>query len=425
MAIGELLDRKVTREDVLNLHVYGKAHGISLAEVLRINGVVDVLADRDEACRMARSWVPVVDHEVPIGDPDRQAVIPVDYGRGRVGETQRLDEGDYILLWVRDIEPNGSVLVDYARGQFVGYQPPPLLGEPDAGKASGGYDASYGAGSPDALMPPKEPGSELAMRGASVDQPLLPRRARYPGSRVLRLGTPKGNYEYPLRVCTRTGPAQVQVGGGGSACYGGRLIVDERLFVHGTYHFGLRMYFGYTSFPIPEYAARPVGGNTFEVVETSSVTASYDVAVLLAAYPFGRDPRRFSYNPLTEEYWKSAALLTGFGVRNLTAPWEDFYLGGSLPVANGVSLTLLAHVGLRGVALDVRAGDTFVSGEASPRLEDHYTIEDAIVVGGSIGMSFDYDLFERAFMNIWDRISPRGYFTSSGSASARSLPEGF
>jgi hypothetical protein len=380
---------------------------------------------------MARSWVPVVDHEVPVGDPDKQAVIPLDYGRGRVGETQRLDEGDYILLWVSDIEPNGSVLVEYASGQFVGYQPPPLLGEPDAGTSSAGgssetYDPVTGtyvktpaAGTPD------DPGSELAMRAAAVDQPLLPRRARYPGSRVLRLGTPKGNYQYPLRVCTRNGPAPPLVGGAGSPCFGGRLIVDEKLFVHGTYHFGLRMYFGYTSFPIPEYSARPIGNQTFEVVETSSVTAEYDVAVLLAAYPFGRDPRRFSYNPFTEEYWKSAALLTGFGVRNLTSPWEDFYLGGSLPVANGVSLTLLAHIGLRGVALDVRAGDTFVSESTSPNLEDHYTIEDAIVVGGSIGMSFDYDLFERAFMNIWDRLSPKGQFTSSGTSGARSLPEGF
>jgi len=109
----------------------------------------------------------------------------------------------------------------------------------------------------------------------------------------------------------------------------------------------------------------------------------------------------------------------------VTAPWENFYLGGSLPVANGVSLSLMAHVGLRGVPLDVRAGDTFTSESTAPRLSDHYTVEDAIVVGGSVGMSFDYDLFERAFTSIWDRISPRGYFTSSGSSSARSLPEGF
>ena len=82
-------------------------------------------ASRQEACRIARSWVPVVDHEVPIGLSDRQSVIPVQFGRGRDGETEQVRKGDYVVLWVRDIEPAGSILVEYANGQTVGYQPPP------------------------------------------------------------------------------------------------------------------------------------------------------------------------------------------------------------------------------------------------------------------------------------------------------------
>ena len=51
------------------------------------------------------------------------------------------------------------------------------------------------------------PGSALRGGMAGVDQPLLPRRARYPGSRVLRLGAPAGNHSYDLRVCRSTGAA--------------------------------------------------------------------------------------------------------------------------------------------------------------------------------------------------------------------------
>ncbi|MCB9560813.1 MAG: hypothetical protein H6708_10440 [Kofleriaceae bacterium] len=430
MHIGRLIDEPVTREDVLSLRVYGKAHGISLAEVLRINGVTDPVADRDEACRMARSWVPVVDHEVPIGTPSEQAVIPLTYGRGRVGETQRIDEGDYVVLWVKDIEPAGSVVVEYAKGQYVGYQPPPLLGEPgsaatidpNAGAAGDefgdGGDVESGGVVPAAPRPPTGgPGTSLAMRAASVEQPLLPRRARYPGSRVLRLGTPSGNHEFPLRVCTTTGAVNIKGTTGG--CTGARVIVDEKLFVNGSYHFGLRMFFGYTGFPTPAYTARPLGGGAYEVVQTSATTSEYDLAVLLATYPFGRDPRRFSYDPLSADYWKSAAVLAGFGVRNITRPWDDFYLGASLPIGNGVSLTGLAHVGRRDVALDVHAGDTFTSADPAPDVTSVYPTSEAIVVGASVGLSFDYDLFERAFISIWDRLAGRSQFQAAGRATRR------
>ena len=167
----------VSGEDVLGIHVLGKARGVSLAEVLRVNGVPGYTGEtlamrtskgsRQEACRVARSWVPVVDHEVPIGDANAQAIIPISFGRGRDGETKNIRKGDHVVLWVRGIEPAGSVLAEYARGQTVGYQPPPLLGEPP--------DQTAALSGPDGLMSPT---AELRGGGAGVGQPLLPRRAR-------------------------------------------------------------------------------------------------------------------------------------------------------------------------------------------------------------------------------------------------------
>ena len=49
-----------------------------------------------------------------------------------------------------------------------------------------------------------------------------------------------------------------------------------------------------------------------------------------------------------------------------------------------------------------------------------YGLTTALVVGFSVGLSFDYDLFERAFTNIWDRLSGKKYFTASGRSSTRS-----
>jgi len=442
MQIGRLIDRKVTRDDVLNLHVFGKAHGVSLAEVLRVNNITDIQANQEEACRMARSWVPVVDHEVPIGDPDRQAVIPIEFGRGRVGETQRLDEGDAIMLWVKDIEPSGSVMIEYAAGQYVGYQPPPLLGEPEPPASppddSGlelvpiGYDAD---GNPlYAKNPGYEPGSSIGMAMAAVDLPLLPRRARYPGSRVLRLGAPKGNYEFPLRVCTKIGAdtALINQGVGAGAvsgcASGGRVIVDEKMFIHGSSHFGVKLFFGYTAYPaLAQYGAQPLGGGGFEVVETAPYATDYDVAVLMAVYPFGRDPRRFSFKPWTAEYWKSFALLAGFGVKGLKSPFHDFYGGVGLPVGNGISLDVLAHISRRDVLLGVRAGDTFTSTDASPDVSDHYASGTGFVGGITMGLSFDYDLFERAFTNVINRFRGGGAttFDASSDQGSRSEPGGY
>ncbi len=411
MHIGRLIAHDVTRDDVLNLHVFGKANGVSLAEVLRVNNVFDVVNDNEEACRIARSWVPVVDHEVPIGDPDTQAVIPVDFGRGRVGETQRLDEGDAIMLWVKNIEPAGSIMVDYAEGQFVGYRPPPLLGEPvpEGGVAPGtpteaiGFDANgapiYGA-----------PTNALPMAMSSVSQPLLPRRARYPGSRVLRLGAPSGNYEFQLHVCTGV---NVDLVASGACASGGRVIVDEKMFIHGSSHFGIKLMFGYSAFPgLAEYAAKPIGSSGYEVVETSGFTTDYDVAVLMAVYPFGRDPRRFSFNPLSADYWKSFALLGGFGVKGLSSPFHEFYGGIGIPIGNGVSLSALAHISRRELLLGVQPGDMI----DTPDISANYATKTGFAVGATIGLSFDYDLFERAFTNVIDRF--RGGASTTFDASS-------
>jgi hypothetical protein len=149
---------------------------VSLAEVLRINVAgfdPDATAEADvrDACRVARAWVPVVDHELAIGLTSRQRVIPVEFGRGRVGEIGRIDEDDFLFLWVHDIEPSGSILVEYADGQFAGYSPPPLLGTSETD--SRGRTTLLGN---DVLRP----GSSLSHGGAAVDQPTVPRRARYP-----------------------------------------------------------------------------------------------------------------------------------------------------------------------------------------------------------------------------------------------------
>jgi len=411
MRIGDIINRPVTPEDVLHIYVLGKARGVSLAEVLRVNGVMPSdPSKRSEACRMARSWVPVVDHEVPIGNPKKQAVVPIKFDRGRDGETQKLYAGDYVLLWIRDIEPSGSIYAAYADGQMVGYQPPPLLGAsklppPDGGDVGGGE-----MGDDDVFTP----GSALRGGQVGVDQPLLPRRARYPGSRVLRLGAPAGNHSYDLRVCRATGRKSLDAP---QRCTSdsANLIVDEKLFVNGDSHFGVKFHFGYSYFPIQQFearrtpAAQAAGADVFEVVERSRGQASYDVAALLAVYPFGRNPREFSYNPLKKNYWKHFSLVTGFTVRRLT-PWEEFYLGAALPLANGVTFDIMAAFSQREVPSDLQVGQLVTNSN----LEEITTAEKALAVGVSFGLSFDLDLFERAFINTWDRLrNPKGKFFSA------------
>ncbi len=406
MRIGEIVDEPVTPEDVLHIYVLGKARGVSLAEVLRVNGVMpNDASKRSEACRIARSWVPVVDHEVPIGTPGKQAVIPIKFDRGRDGETQKLYDGDYVVLWARDIEPSGAIFASYAAGQMVGYQPPPLLG------ASRSTPPDNAAALGDGVFTPNS-GLRGAMAG--VDQPLLPRRARYPGSRVLRLGAPAGNHSYDLRVCRSTGAA-VSVAPSSCTAKSPNLLVDEKLYVHGDSYFGVKFHFGYSYFPIQQFearrtpAAQAAGANVFEVVERSSGQASYDVAALLSVYPFGRNPREFSYNPLSKDYWKHFSLVTGFTVRRLT-PWEEFYLGAAFPLANGVTFDVLTAFSQREIPADLEVGQLV----STQNLEEIATTDSALAVGVSLGLSFDLDLFERAFIATWDRLSnPKGKFFSA------------
>jgi len=242
----------------------------------------------------------------------------------------------------------------------------------------------------------------------------LPRRARYPGSRVLRLGAPAGSHSYDLRVCRSTGEA-ASVGASACTAQSPNLLVDEKLYVHGDSHFGVKFHFGYSYFPIRQFearrtpAAQAAGANVFEVVERSRGQASYDVAALLSVYPFGRNPREFSYNPVSKDYWKHFSLVTGFTVRRLT-PWEEFYLGASLPLANGVTFDVLAAFSQREVPADLEVGQLVTT----QNLEEITTAESALAVGVSFGLSFDLDLFERAFIATWDRLkNPKGKFFSA------------
>ncbi len=408
VVVGHWIDEPVKAHDVLALSVFGKARGVSLKEVLRINGADSTGKATGpahaEACRIARSWVPVASHEVPIGDAKRQAVIPVDFGRGRSGSTAKVEEGDQLMVWVRDIEPAGAVKVEYANGQSVGYEPPPLLGQTE------------------------EPG-EVALKpnqyirgvGASVAQPLLPRRARYPGSRVLRLGTPAGRSEYGIRICgqSRVGlnKPQEMVG-----CSSENTIVNERLYVHGSSRMGLQVHVGYSFFQTPSLtarrtaAARAAGEELYEIVEETNGRTNQDIAMLLAVYPFGRDPYNFSHRPWTSSYWRHASLLCGFSVKK-TSFWEDVYLGGSLPLANGISTSVLAHFSRRDVPSQTNRGQflSIPGGGNSPDLGDYVATKRTLSVGIGVGVSFDLNLFQKAFSSVWERISgPQPQFYSSG-----------
>jgi hypothetical protein len=409
VSVGHWIDKPARAQDVLQLSVFGKARGVSLKEVLRINGA-DFTGQgtgpaNAEACRIARSWVPVVDHEIPIGPASSQSVIPVDFGRGRDGETMKMEEGDHLLVWVRNMEPAGSVLVEYAHGQSVSYQPPPLLGKSD--------DA--------------DPATKIRhyLRGASsaVSEPLLPRRARYPGSRVLRLGSPAGGSEYDVRICIRnqaSGPAPES----GRACDVGNVIVDEKIYVHGYSHMGVQLHVGYSFFRTPGLtakrtaAARAAGDNLFEIVEETDGRTDQDIALLLSVYPFGRDPYDFSHRPWTASYWRHAALLCGFSVKK-TSFWEDLYLGASLPLANGISTTVLAHFTRRDIPTQTSGGQflSIADGSDSLNLDDYVATKRTLSAGIGVGISFDLNLFQKAFTGVWQRISgPQNQFYSSGHA---------
>jgi len=410
VVVGHWIDERVKAQDVLTIGVFGKARGVSLKEVLRINGADPTGRAKGpghaEACRIARSWVPVVDHEVPIGDRERQAVIPVDFGRGRNGSTSKVEEGDHLVVWVRDIEPAGAVKVEYANGQSVGYEPPPLLGQTQE----------------EGPVAPR-PNQYIRGVGASVGQPLLPRRARYPGSRVLRLGAPAGNSEYGIRICSQTRGGQRQVPSEEVGCSTENIIVNERVYVHGYSRMGLQVHVGYSFFRAPSLtarrtaAARAAGEDLYEIVEETDGRTNQDIAMLLAVYPFGRDPYSFSHRPWTPSYWRHASLLCGFSVKK-TSFWEDVYLGGSLPLANGISTTLLAHFSRRETPSQTNQGQflSIPGGGNSPNLGDYVPTKRTLSVGVGVGLSFDLNLFQKAFSSVWARVSsPPSQFYSNGS----------
>ena len=63
---------------------------------------------------------------------------------------------------------------------------------------------------------------------------------------------------------------------------------------------------------------------------------------------------RFSHRPWRSDFWEHSSLLVGFSVRKRSF-WEDVYLGGAVPLANGVSASLLAHLSRRDIPSQVDA----------------------------------------------------------------------
>jgi hypothetical protein len=403
----------------MGIEVRGKARGISLAETLRVNGVS---SDSPDACRIARAYVPVVDHEMPVGGFE-QKVIPMSFHSGRLGETGTVTQGDAMVIWIRDIEPAGAVRVEYQSGeepQYVGYTPPPLLGQSQA------------------LTPAEQererhrpPGAHMGPMGSSVDQPLVPRRARFPGSRVLRLGYPAGFFEYPIRVCTYSSE-RADWGSGATSAFAPAIvscddprtttILSEYIYVHGEYYFGIRAGIVGSWFPVQRLVPRQTpdalrsGGSAWQVMAESDNVYEFDVPLLLAIYPFGRDPYEFDYRFWDLEnghYWNDVAILLGFSM--ISFPFDHMYAGLSLPLYSGVSLTVLAHFERRSIPIGVRAGDIFeYTGSGDPSLGDEFGAEDQFITGVAFGLSVDYDLFERAFKAIYNKFSAGDVFQASG-----------
>lgn len=417
--IGQYLTGPVSAGDVMGIEVRGKPRGISLAETLRVNGVS---VDQPDACRIARTYVPVVDHEVPIGGT-AQKVIPMSFHTGRLGETGTVTQGDAMMIWVRDIEPAGAVRVEYQSNdepQYVGYVPPPLLG------------------SSQALTPAEQererhrpPGAHVRPTSAAVDQPLVPRRARYPGSRVLRLGFPAGFFEYPIRVCTYS--SERAAGGGPTPSFAPAIascddprvttVLSEHIYVHGEYYFGIRAGLMGTWFPVRRLIPRQTpdalrsGSDVWQVIEETENVYDFDVPLLLAIYPFGRDPYEFDYRFWDFEnghYWNDVAILLGFSM--IRYPFDHMYAGISLPLYSGVSFSVLAHFERRSVPIGVQSGDVFqYAGSEDPELGSVFGAESQFITGVAFGLSVDYDLFERAFKALYNRFTGGGVFQSTGS----------
>jgi hypothetical protein len=362
-----------------------------------------------------------VDHEIPAGGEGQQ-VIPVSFHTGRLGETDTVTQGDAVMIWVRDIEPAGAVRVEYQSGeepQYVGYVPPPLLGQSQELSPSQQERESH-----------RPPGAHMRPSTAAVDQPLVPRRARYPGSRVLRLGYPAGFFEYPIRVCTYSSE-RADWGRGISAfapaissCDDPRTttVLSEYIYVHGSYYFGIRAGIMGTWFPVRRLIARQTpnslraGSDMWQVMQESENVYDFDVPLLLAIYPFGRDPYEFDYRFWDLEnghYWNDVAILLGFSM--IRYPFDHMYAGLSLPLYSGVSFTVLAHFERRSIPIGVGAGDVFrYASGGEPELGSVFGAESQFITGVAFGISVDYDLFERAFKAIYNKFTGGGVFQASG-----------
>jgi hypothetical protein len=151
-------------------------------------------------------------------------------------------------------------------------------------------------------------------------------------------------------------------------------------------------------------------------VEEKEGRTSQDIALLLAVYPFGRDPYDFSHKPWSSSYWRHAALLCGFTLRKRNV-WEDIYLGASVPLANGISATILGHLTRRDLPTQTSTGQflTIPGGGDNVNLDEYLATTQTLSAGIGIGISFDLNLFQKAFSGVWNRVSgPQRQFYSSG-----------
>ena len=189
-------------------------------------------------------------------------------------------------------------------------------------------------------------------------------------------------------------------------------ILSEYVYVHGEYYFGIRAALMGSWFPVQRLIPRQTpdairaGTNAWQVVAESEDVFEFDVPLLLAVYPFGRDPYAFDYRFWDFEdghYWNDVAILLGFSM--ISIPWDHMYAGLSLPVYSGVSLTVLAHFEKRSIPIGVRSGDIFeFSGSGDPTLGQVFGSENQFITGVAFGISVDFDLFERAFRAIWNKF---------------------
>ena len=184
---------------------------------------------RREACRIARSWVPVVDHEVPVGPRDRQAIIPVHF-------------------WPRTRRRDTSTR---RRGPHYGLGSPHRTGRVGHRSVRRGADGHVRA---PATAGPREFDRTAASPQGQSD----PRRrvvsSRTSAAQARTLSGTRGSFGWVVQRATVTmtyGSAPEtriaklrrllsnQERANPPRCGdGGSLIVDEKVFVHGDSHFG-------------------------------------------------------------------------------------------------------------------------------------------------------------------------------------------